>query len=102
MVSTSAPNSATTEQLVEGLSAPDSARVLDALAYATEAYGDKQTFAGRSALEFAIGEGKRGPVTAAIQAEATKMVPLPEPRPVIAPVSTKPQQRQLRRYRTIR
>jgi len=41
-------------------------------------------------------------VTAAIQAEATKMVPLPEPRPVIAPVSTKPQQRQLRRYRTIR
>jgi len=55
MVSISAPNSVTSEQLVEGLSAPDSARVLDALAYATEAYGDKQTFAGRSALEFAIG-----------------------------------------------
>lgn len=55
MVSISAPNSVTSEQLVEGLSAPDSARVLDAFAYATEAYGDKQTFAGRSALEFAIG-----------------------------------------------
>ena len=55
MVSISAPNSATSEQLVEGLSAPDSARVLDALAYATEAYGDKLTFAGRSALDFAIG-----------------------------------------------
>jgi len=55
MVSISAPNSVTSEQLVEGLSAPDSARVLDALAYATEAYGDKQTFAGRSALDFAIG-----------------------------------------------
>src|SRR5450830_357080 len=54
MVSISAPNSLS-EQLVEGLSAPDSARVLDALAYATEAYGDKLTFAGRSALEFAIG-----------------------------------------------
>jgi membrane-bound lytic murein transglycosylase A len=37
--------------------------------------------------------------TAAIQAEATKVVPLPEPRPAIAPVSTKPQQRQLRRHR---
>jgi membrane-bound lytic murein transglycosylase A len=37
--------------------------------------------------------------TAAVQAEATKVVPLPEPRPAIAPVSTKPQQRQLRRHR---
>lgn len=55
MVSISAPNSVTSEQLVEGLSAPDSARVLDALAYATEAYGDKLTFAGRSALDFAVG-----------------------------------------------
>jgi membrane-bound lytic murein transglycosylase A len=40
--------------------------------------------------------------TAAIQAEAAKPVPLPEPRPVIAPVSTKPQQRHLRRHRYLR
>jgi len=37
--------------------------------------------------------------TAAIQAEAAKVVPLPEPRPAIAPVSTKPQQRHIRRHR---
>ena len=41
-------------------------------------------------------------VTAAIQAEAAKVVPLPEPRPAIAPVSTKPQPRHLRRHRYYR
>ncbi len=40
--------------------------------------------------------------TAAIQADAAKPVPLPEPRPAIAPVSTKPQQRHLRRHRYLR
>jgi membrane-bound lytic murein transglycosylase A len=40
--------------------------------------------------------------TAAIQADAAKAVPLPEPRPAIAPVSTKPQQRHLRRHRYLR
>jgi membrane-bound lytic murein transglycosylase A len=40
--------------------------------------------------------------TAAIQAEAAKAVPLPEPRPAVAPVSTKPQQRHIRRHRYLR
>ena len=40
--------------------------------------------------------------TSAIQAGAAKPVPLPEPRPVINPVSAKPHQRYLRRYRYAR
>ena len=40
--------------------------------------------------------------TSAIQAGAAKPVPLPEPRPVINPVSAKPHQRYLRRYRYVR
>ena len=34
-----------------------------------------------------------------VQAAVAKPVPLPEPRPNIAPVSVKPHQRHLRRYR---
>jgi membrane-bound lytic murein transglycosylase A len=40
--------------------------------------------------------------TSAIQADAAQPVPLPEPRPIIKPVSAKPHQRPLRRHLYIR
>jgi membrane-bound lytic murein transglycosylase A len=41
--------------------------------------------------------------SSAVQAAAAaKPVPLPEPRPIVKPVSAKPHQRHLRRYRTFR
>ncbi|MES2325539.1 MAG: bifunctional (p)ppGpp synthetase/guanosine-3',5'-bis(diphosphate) 3'-pyrophosphohydrolase [Pseudomonadota bacterium] len=42
-------------QLVQGLSADDGARVEAALAYASEAYGDKLCASGQNAFEFAVG-----------------------------------------------
>ena len=55
MVSTSAPTSAITEQLVEGLGEADGARVLAAFEYATVAYGDMLSANGQPALEFSLG-----------------------------------------------
>src|SRR5437773_1233452 len=55
MVSIAALNSATTEQLVQGLSADDGARVLAALDHAGQAYIGRVTGHGQDALEFAIG-----------------------------------------------
>jgi GTP pyrophosphokinase len=55
MVATSALTSATTEQLVQGLSADDGARVLAAFDYASTAYGDKVCSTGQGAFEFAVG-----------------------------------------------
>ena len=54
MVSIAALGSATT-QLVQGLSADDSARLEAALDYASEAYRDKVCTSGQNALEFALG-----------------------------------------------
>lgn len=54
MVSIAALGSAT-HQLVQGLSAEDSARVEAALAYAGDAYQDKVCTSGQNALDFAIG-----------------------------------------------
>ncbi len=54
MVAIAALGSATA-QLVQGLSPEDSARVEDALAYASEAYQDKLCSSGQGALEFSIG-----------------------------------------------
>ncbi|WP_295997473.1 bifunctional (p)ppGpp synthetase/guanosine-3',5'-bis(diphosphate) 3'-pyrophosphohydrolase [Rugamonas sp.] len=54
MVST-ATLSATSEQLVQGLSADDGARVMAALDYASAAYGDKLCGSGQGALDFAVG-----------------------------------------------
>ncbi|XLZ71154.1 bifunctional (p)ppGpp synthetase/guanosine-3',5'-bis(diphosphate) 3'-pyrophosphohydrolase [Massilia sp. SR12] len=55
MVSIAALNSATTDQLVQGLSADDGARVLAALDHASEAYAGRITGHGQDALEFVIG-----------------------------------------------
>ncbi|SFU63664.1 RelA/SpoT family protein [Pseudoduganella namucuonensis] len=55
MVSIAALNSATSDQLVQGLSAEDGARVLAALDQASEAYGDKTCSSGQSAFDFAVG-----------------------------------------------
>ena len=55
MVSIAALNSATTDQLVQGLSADDGARVLAALDHASQAYSGRITGHGQDALEFAIG-----------------------------------------------
>ncbi len=55
MVSISAPNSATTEQLVQGLGEADGAHVLAAYEYACDAYGDKLASSGQPALEFSVG-----------------------------------------------
>ena len=55
MVSIAALNSATTDQLVQGLSADDGARVLAALDHASQAYSGRTTGHGQDALEFAIG-----------------------------------------------
>ena len=55
MVSTTALNSATSEQLVQGLTPDDSARMLAALAFAETAYADKNAGSGQAALDFAIG-----------------------------------------------
>ncbi|MYN04918.1 RelA/SpoT family protein [Pseudoduganella sp. DS3] len=55
MVSIAALNSATTDQLVQGLSADDGARVLAALDHASEAYAGRTTGHGQDALEFVIG-----------------------------------------------
>jgi len=55
MVSIAALNSATSDQLVQGLSAEDGARVLAALDLASAAYGDKTCSSGQSAFEFAVG-----------------------------------------------
>ncbi|CAN7288699.1 bifunctional (p)ppGpp synthetase/guanosine-3',5'-bis(diphosphate) 3'-pyrophosphohydrolase [Pseudoduganella sp. LjRoot289] len=55
MVSIAALNSATSDQLVQGLSAEDGARVLAALDLASEAYGDKTCSSGQGAFDFAVG-----------------------------------------------
>ncbi len=55
MVSIAALSSATSTQLAQGLSADDSARVQDALAYASEVYADQVCASGQSALEFCAG-----------------------------------------------
>jgi GTP pyrophosphokinase len=55
MVSIAALNSATSDQLVQGLSAEDGARVLAALDLASAAYGDKTCSSGQSAFDFAVG-----------------------------------------------
>jgi GTP pyrophosphokinase len=55
MVSTAALNSATSDQLVQGLSPEDSARVSAALVYAVDAYGDKICFNGQHAFDFSLG-----------------------------------------------
>lgn len=54
MVAIAALGSVTAE-LVQGLGAEDSARVTAALAFATEAYADKQCGSGQGALAFSIG-----------------------------------------------
>ena len=55
MVSIAALNSAASEQLVQGLSADDGARVLAALDHASEAYGGRITGHGQDAFEFSVG-----------------------------------------------
>ena len=55
MVSITALNSATSEQLIQGLSPDDGARMLAALDFAGTAYGDKLGSSGQSALEFSVG-----------------------------------------------
>jgi GTP pyrophosphokinase len=55
MVSIAALNSATSDQLVQGLSAEDGARVLAALDQASAAYGDKLSSSGQSAFDFSVG-----------------------------------------------
>jgi GTP pyrophosphokinase len=55
MVSIAALNSATSEQLVLGLSQDDGARMLAALDVASDAYGDKLCSSGQSAFEFSVG-----------------------------------------------
>jgi len=55
MVSIAALNSATSEQLVQGLSQDDGARMLAALDVASDAYGDKLCSSGQSAFEFSVG-----------------------------------------------
>jgi GTP pyrophosphokinase len=55
MVSIAALNSATSDQLVQGLSAEDGARVLAALDHANAAYGDMICSSGQGAFDFAVG-----------------------------------------------
>jgi GTP pyrophosphokinase len=55
MVSITALTSATSEQLVQGLSPDDSARMLSALDFASTAYGDKVCTSGQAAIEFSVG-----------------------------------------------
>jgi len=55
MVSITALTSATSEQLVQGLSPDDSARMLAALDFASGAYGDKVCASGQAAIDFAVG-----------------------------------------------
>jgi GTP pyrophosphokinase len=55
MVSIAALNSATSDQLVQGLSADDGARMLSALDYASEAYAGRKNPYGQDAFEFAVG-----------------------------------------------
>ncbi|MGO4377412.1 bifunctional (p)ppGpp synthetase/guanosine-3',5'-bis(diphosphate) 3'-pyrophosphohydrolase [Pseudoduganella sp. RAF19] len=55
MVSIAALNSATSDQLVQGLSADDGARMLAALDYASEAYAGRKTSYGQDAFEFSVG-----------------------------------------------
>ncbi|MES2258660.1 MAG: bifunctional (p)ppGpp synthetase/guanosine-3',5'-bis(diphosphate) 3'-pyrophosphohydrolase [Pseudomonadota bacterium] len=55
MVSIAALNSATSDQLVQGLSADDGARVLAALDQASDAYAGKTCSSGQSAFDFAVG-----------------------------------------------
>ncbi|SFF74649.1 GTP pyrophosphokinase [Duganella sp. CF458] len=55
MVSIAALNSATSDQLVQGLSGDDGARVLAALDHASQAYSGRIAGHGQDALEFAIG-----------------------------------------------
>ena len=55
MVSTTALNSATSEQLLQGLSPDDSARMLAALEFAGTAYGDQIGSSGQPALDFSVG-----------------------------------------------
>ena len=55
MVSIAALNSATSDQLVQGLSADEGARVLAALDQASDLYGDKVCTSGQGAAEFAVG-----------------------------------------------
>ncbi|MBJ7310660.1 RelA/SpoT family protein [Rugamonas sp. CCM 8940] len=55
MVSIAALNSATSDQLVQGLTAEDGARVLAALDYASEVYGATVSSHGQSAFDFSVG-----------------------------------------------
>ena len=55
MVSITALTSATSDQLVQGLTPDDSARMLSALDFASTAYGDLVSTSGQPALEFSIG-----------------------------------------------
>ncbi|MBY0239717.1 MAG: bifunctional (p)ppGpp synthetase/guanosine-3',5'-bis(diphosphate) 3'-pyrophosphohydrolase [Burkholderiaceae bacterium] len=57
MVSIAALNSATSDQLVQGLSADEGARVLAALDQASQLYGDKVSGSGQPAVDFAVGVG---------------------------------------------
>ena len=55
MVSIAALNSATSDQLVQGLTPEDGARVLAALDYASEVYGTTPSSHGQSAFDFSVG-----------------------------------------------
>jgi GTP pyrophosphokinase len=55
MVSIAALNSATSDQLVQGLSADDGARMLSALDYASAAYAGRKNHYGQDAFEFSVG-----------------------------------------------
>src|SRR5450830_1296944 len=55
MVSTTALNSVMSEQLVQGLTPDDSARMLAALDFASTTYADKFCSSGQPALDFAVG-----------------------------------------------
>jgi GTP pyrophosphokinase len=55
MVSIAALNSATSDQLVQGLSADDGARMLSALDFVSEAYAGRKNIYGQDAFEFSVG-----------------------------------------------
>ncbi len=55
MVSTTAITSVTSEQLVQGLSVDDGARMLAALDHAGQAYAERLCSSGQSAFDFAVG-----------------------------------------------
>ena len=55
MVSIAALNSATSEQLVQGLSPEDGARVLAAFDFASDAYAGRTATSGQNAIDFAVG-----------------------------------------------